>query len=95
MINCRIGRPGWKIAARLGVPLWMKASVLRDEEARVFVATSDDFLPDFGCVAETETWDGLRKELDAVIADALETIFGRKAKKPEVLPAPCFASVPS
>lgn len=75
MLSYRIGCPGWKIAARLGVPLCIKVDVLFDEEAKVFVATSDDFLPDFGCVAGAETWEGLKKELDAVIEDAFERIL--------------------
>lgn len=75
MISYRVGAPGWKIAARFGFPLKVKVFVRWDGEAKVFVAVSDDFLPDFGCVAESSTWDGLQKELNAVFDDAMETIF--------------------
>lgn len=46
-----------------------------DEEARVFVAHSDDFLPDFGCVAESETPEGLRQELLYIAEEALSQQF--------------------
>ena len=48
----RIGFPGWKIAARLGVRLLLRVEVVRDDVAGVFVATSPD-LP--GLVAEAKT----------------------------------------
>lgn len=80
MFAYRVGFPGWKIAARLGIRLKVCVEVIWDDEAKVFVAQSDDFLPDFGCVAEAQTWDGLRTELNYVIEDAFESIFGKVAK---------------
>lgn len=91
MFHYRVGAPGWKIAARLGLPLVVKVSVLWDPEAKVFVATSEDFLPDFGCVAESPTWDGLKKELGAVFADASEVIFGNPAHDSQISPLLRFA----
>jgi Domain of unknown function (DUF1902) len=38
----RIGFPGWKLAARFGVPLLIKIDVAHDREANVFIATSED-----------------------------------------------------
>lgn len=52
----RVGFPGWKIAARVGVPLLLRVEVIRDHEAGVFVATSPDL---DGLVAEAKTADEL------------------------------------
>lgn len=91
MLHYRVGAPGWKIAARLGLPLVVKVSVLWDDDAKVFVATSDDFMPDFGCVAESPTWQGLQKELNAVFADAMDVIFGKPAHDSHIYPLLRFA----
>lgn len=61
------------MAARLGAPLRVEVKVLWDSEAKVFVATSEDLLPASGIIAEAGTWDGLKKELFGVLADAAET----------------------
>jgi predicted RNase H-like HicB family nuclease len=45
----RIGFPGWKWAARFGVPLFLTVNVIRDNQAGVYVATSPDLK---GLVAE-------------------------------------------
>lgn len=92
MFSHRVGAPGWKLAARLGVPLTVQVPVRWDDEAKVFVAVSDDFLPEFGCVAESPTWSGLEAELKAVFEDAFETIFGFGVKEPEINPNLRFAS---
>lgn len=76
MFAYRVGFPGWKIAASLGIRLKVCVEVLWDDEAKVFISQSDDFLPDFGCVAEAQTWDGLKTELNYVLEDAFESIFG-------------------
>ena len=81
MFAYRVGFPGWKIAARLGLTLKVRVNVLWDDEAKVFVAHIDDFLPEFGCVAEAATWDGLKTELNNVLDDAFEFIFGQSQKK--------------
>ena len=52
----RVGFPGWKLAARIGVPLLLRIEVIRDHEAGVFVATSPDL---DGLVAEAKTADEL------------------------------------
>ena len=56
----RVGFPGWKLAARNGVPLLVKIDVIRDTEAVVFVATSAD-LP--GLVVEASDLDPLMPEV--------------------------------
>lgn len=92
MFAYRVGFPGWKIAARLGFMLKVRVDVLWDDDAKVFVAQSDDFLPYFGCVAESETWDGLKTELNLVFEDAFESIFGKSVKEPVFDPNLRFAS---
>ena len=61
----RVGSEGWTEAAKAGLPLFCDVSARWDPEANVFVAESEDFLPAFACVAESPTWEGLGKELDA------------------------------
>ena len=64
----RIGFPFWKQAARLGVPLKMHINVMRDQEAGVFVATSDD-LP--GLVCEAASMGELLVEVNAATRELL------------------------
>ncbi len=87
----RAGFLGWKTAARCGLPLIVHADVLWDEEAGVFVVSSDDFLPEWGCVAESPTWDGLEKELRTVISEVLEDVAGSRGKRPAFTPILHFA----
>jgi predicted RNase H-like HicB family nuclease len=64
----RIGYPFWKTFARMGVPLKLRVLVQRDDEAGVFIATSDDLR---GLAAEAETMDALVVEVKSVIDDLL------------------------
>lgn len=64
----RIGLPFWKHAARFGVPLNIRVNVMHDDEAGVFVATSDDLR---GLVCEASTMDELVVELNSAINDLL------------------------
>jgi predicted RNase H-like HicB family nuclease len=64
----RIGLPFWKQAARLGIPLNIRVNVMRDDEANVFVATSDDLR---GLVCEASTMDELVTEINATIDELL------------------------
>lgn len=91
MFSYRAGRPFWKFFARIGCPIVVRVSVLWDSEAGVFVAQSEDLLPDFGCVAESPTWEGLHKELSLVLDDAFESIFGKANKEPTFEPLLSFA----
>ena len=92
MFSYRVGFPGWKIAARLGVPLKVVVEVMYDSDATVFVAWSDDFSPDFGCVAESPTWEVLQKELGYVFDDAFDVIFDSQGKEPKFEPVLLFAT---
>jgi len=64
----RIGYPFWRTLARAGVPLKLRIEVMRDEEAQVFVATSED-LP--ALIAEAASMDDLVKEIPLVIDDLM------------------------
>jgi Domain of unknown function (DUF1902) len=65
----RVGFPGWKLAARLGVPLLVKIDVIRDAEAAVFIATSADLA---GLVVEASDLDQLMPEVYGCVAMLLE-----------------------
>lgn len=64
----RIGYPFWRTAGKMGVPLKLRINVLRDAEAGVFVATSDDLR---GLVCEAATMDELVKEVNAAVTELL------------------------
>jgi predicted RNase H-like HicB family nuclease len=68
MLSYRVGFPGWKIAARAGLRVKLRIDVLRDEEAKVFVARSPDLR---GLVAEAETLDELVANLQAAVNDLM------------------------
>ena len=71
----RVGFPGWKIAARIGVPILVKIDVIHDKEAKVFVATSRD-LP--GLVVETTAMEKLFPEVydcvNMLLEEQLKTV---------------------
>lgn len=75
----RVGFPGWKLAARLGVPLLLRVEVMHDDAAGVFVATSPDLR---GLVAEAPTIDGLFRAVydctDMLLEDCLKVPPKRK-----------------
>lgn len=52
----RVGFPGWKLAAKVGIPMLLRVEVMRDRDAGVFVAISPDLR---GLVAEAKTADEL------------------------------------
>ncbi|TAN09446.1 MAG: DUF1902 domain-containing protein [Burkholderiaceae bacterium] len=58
----RVGRPGWRLAYRLGATLLYRVNVARDVEAGVYIATSPDVR---GLVAEAATFDELFREVEA------------------------------
>lgn len=64
----RIGFPFWKQAAKLGVPLKLRIDVIRDDEANVFVATSDDLA---GLFCEAPSIDELVKEVNLATCELL------------------------
>ena len=81
MFSYRVGAFGWKLAARLGFSLQVQVQILFDQEAGVFVAETTDFMPDFGCVVESDTLEGLEKKLFCAFEDAFEEIFKKPVKE--------------
>ena len=63
-----VGFPGWKIAAQFGCPIKIKVDIFRDVEAGVYFATGDGI----GLAVESESLDGLIKEIHAAIPVLLE-----------------------
>jgi len=64
----RLGFPGWQIAARLGFPIKIKIGVSHDVEAGVYFATSADI----GLAVESDSLDGLFKEIHSAVPVLLE-----------------------
>lgn len=75
----RIGFPFWKQLARFGVPLTVRVHVMRDDDAAVFVATSDDLR---GLVCEAGTIDDLIPEINSSVNDLLVFHVDGNAKTP-------------
>ena len=69
MFAYQIGRPFWKIAARMGLPLQVVVCVHRDDEAGVFFAHSPSLR---GLVVEAKTLDQLAREVDLAVQTLLE-----------------------
>lgn len=64
----RLGFPGWRIAAGMGLPIQIKVHVCKDEEAGVYFAVSDDI----GLALESESLDALMKEIDLALPELIE-----------------------
>jgi hypothetical protein len=62
------GFPGWRIAARLGIPVKLKIDVFPDSEAGVYYATSAQL----GLAVEAPTLEGLLDEIHNAIPVLLE-----------------------
>lgn len=92
MFAYRVGSPGWKIAARLGFPLKVVVEMSYDKEAKVFVATCEDFLPVLGIATEAETLEKLREKLNGLFDEALCETF---KEKESFKVTPFFALEPS
>ena len=58
--------PLWSLLARFGRRLTIRVSVLHDEEADVYVATSKDMR---GLVCEADTMEELKAEVERVVRD--------------------------
>ena len=80
----RIGFPGWKVAGRFGARLLLRVDVSRDDEAKVFIATSPDLK---GLVAEGATTGDLFKG----VYDCADMLLEQELHKPLALkPAAAF-----
>lgn len=75
MFAYRVGFPGWRIATRLGLPLRVVVNVMYDPEAKVFVASCEDFLPYLGIATEGATFPEMEQNVLDCVADAFEEAF--------------------
>lgn len=74
----RVGFPGWKLAARLGVPVLVRVHVHQDVETKSFWADSPDL---DGLVVAGQTLDELRSEVNLAAGELLDlAIEGHKTK---------------
>jgi predicted RNase H-like HicB family nuclease len=55
----RVGLPGWKLAAKWGVPVRLRVYITQDLEANVYVAHSPDLQ---GLIIEGHTLDDVKNE---------------------------------
>lgn len=65
----RVGLPGWRFAARMGVPVRLRVHITQDLEANVYVAESPDL---DGLIVEGHTLDDIKREALAAAATLLE-----------------------
>lgn len=61
----RLGLPGWRIAATLGIIIKIKVDVCHDDEANVYFATSNVI----GLAVEAESLDALMKEIHLALPE--------------------------
>lgn len=92
MFAYRVGAPGWKSVARLGLPLKALVEIQYDKDAQVWIASCEDFLPVLGIATEAETTEQLRKRLELLFKEALTETF--KAKRSNKV-SPIFELAPS
>lgn len=69
MLSYRVGLPGWRLAARAGVPLSLRVYVMKDDEAGVFVGSSRDLR---GLTVEAATLEELHTEVMGAASRLLE-----------------------
>jgi len=74
----RLGFPGWRIAAALGVPIRIKVDVWRDDEAKVYFASSDDI----GLAVEAGSLDELMTEIHAALPELIK-LYEAQLQKPK------------
>jgi predicted RNase H-like HicB family nuclease len=72
----RIGLPGWKIAARLGIPLSMRVHIHRDPECSGYWTSSPDLR---GLIVTGESIDDLFQEVKLAAPDLIELELGKPA----------------
>jgi predicted RNase H-like HicB family nuclease len=72
----RVGFPGWKLAAKLGVPVRLRVYIKQDLEANVYVAQSPDLQ---GLVIEGHTLEEVKIEALACSKILLEQTLKKAA----------------
>jgi predicted RNase H-like HicB family nuclease len=73
----RVGLPGWKLAAKWGVPVRLRVNITQDVEANVYVAVSPDL---DGLIVEAHTLDALKDEALAAAGVLLELALHSKSQ---------------
>ena len=71
----RVGLPGWKFAAKCGIPVRLRVNITQDLEANVYVAQSPDL---DGLIVEAHTLDELQDETLATASVLLELALHQK-----------------
>lgn len=79
----RVGVPGWKVAARMGVPLSLRVEVWFDPEVQSYWSRSPDLN---GLILTGKTLDELWTEVRGGIDELLEVELGDK-------PAPAYPTL--
>ena len=74
----RVGYPGWKLAARLGVPVLVRVQVFFDEESKSYWAKSPDL---DGLVVSGSSLDDIRSEVSAATRELLTIAVHSKNTK--------------
>jgi predicted RNase H-like HicB family nuclease len=69
----RLGFPGWKLAAKFGVPIMFTVKVVYDDESKVYVATSPELE---GLVVEASS----KEEMISEVYDCAEMLLSVKLK---------------
>ena len=75
-IKYRVGFPGWKLAAKLGIPVRLRVHIRQDLEANVYVAESPDLA---GLIVEAHTLDEIKEEALSAARVLLELALSTKA----------------
>ena len=82
-MHYRVGLPGWKVFARLGMPLRMRVIVHADAETGTYWAESPDL---DGLIVSGATLDELRDEVRSAAATLLDlAVVGHQAQAIPVL----------
>ena len=89
----RVGFPGWKFAARMGVPMTVRVDVKYDPEVKSYWTTSPDMK---GLVVTGESLDEVRRELRSALSALMAEHLGvMETTPPQPLlrldPAACAA----
>lgn len=81
----RVGFPGWKLAARFGVPLSMRVHIHYDPEVSSYWTTSPDL---GGLIVTGSTLDELFSEVRLAAPDLIELEIGKAAPLPKATYTP-------
>lgn len=66
----KIGRPFWKIAYRLGVPIYYSYNIFFDQHAKRYFALSEDIE---GLIAEADTIDEIKEICEDIAQNMIKT----------------------